>query len=104
MSEDTPAQRVVEFAVGLLGSNRYRAWEGCHCTILLSVLWSDLREIGPCSPSTTTQMSRDNLREVMTRHCGQRRRRTDCGCRTYSYCCSCNTVDVDVRYMKSGGN
>ena len=44
MPEDTPAQRALEFAV--LGADRYKARTGRHCTNLLSVLRTDLKDAG----------------------------------------------------------
>ena len=44
MSEDTPAQKALEFAI--IGSNKYKARKGRHCTNLLSVLRTDLKDMG----------------------------------------------------------
>ena len=44
MPEDTPAQKSLEFAV--VGSNKYKARKGRHCTNLLSVLRADLKDKG----------------------------------------------------------
>ena len=44
MPEDTPAQKALEFAV--VGSNKYKARKGRHCTNLLSILRADLSDVG----------------------------------------------------------
>ena len=42
MPTDTPAQKALEFAV--VGANKYKARKGRHCTNLLSLLRSDLKD------------------------------------------------------------
>ena len=44
MPEDTPAQKALEFAI--LGANKYKARMGRHCTNLLNVLQTDLKNAG----------------------------------------------------------
>ena len=44
MPTDTPAQRALEFAI--VGANKYKARKGRHCTNLLSLLRSDLKNAG----------------------------------------------------------
>ena len=44
MPEDTPAQKALEFAI--VGSSKYKARKGRHCTNLLSLLRADLKDAG----------------------------------------------------------
>ena len=57
MPEDTPAQKALEFAV--VGSNKYKARKGRHCTNLLSILRADLRDVG-----LGTLITAKNLQEL----------------------------------------
>lgn len=57
MPTDTPAQKALEFAV--VGANKYKARKGRHCTNLLSLLRSDLKDTG-----LGTLRSGKNLKEL----------------------------------------
>ena len=54
MAEDTPAQKALEFAV--TGSQKYKARRGRHCTNLLSMLRSDLKDNGLGNLKTLKQL------------------------------------------------